>query len=56
MPAPEEPLTVPREDSRTEVRDFSATEPDFLHMSDADIERQIAEIKKALTKREPGKK
>ena len=56
VPAPEEPLTVPMEDSRTEVRDFSATEPDFLHMSDADIERQIAEIKKALTKHDSGKK
>jgi serine/threonine protein phosphatase PrpC len=56
VPAPEEPLTVPMEDSRTDVRDLSASEPDFLHMSDADIERQIAEIKKALTKHEPGKK
>ena len=56
VPAPVEPLTVPMEDSRTDVRDFTATEPDFLHMSDADMERQIAEIKKALSKNEPGKK
>ena len=43
------------EDSRADTRDLAATDPDFLRMSDADIERQIAEIKKALTK-EPGKK
>ena len=56
VPAPVEPLTVPMEDSRTDVQDFSATDPDFMHMSDADIERQIAEIKKALKKHEPVKK
>jgi hypothetical protein len=44
------------EDSRAEVRDLTGTDPDFLRMSDADMERQIAEIKKALTKQEPGKK
>ncbi len=55
VPAPEEPLTVPMEDSRADMRDLAATDPDFLRMSDADMERQISEIKKALTK-EPGKK
>lgn len=55
VPAPEEPLTVPMEDSRADTRDLAATDPDFLRMSDADMERQISEIKKALTK-EPGKK
>jgi len=55
VPAPVEPLTVPMEDSRADARDIAATDPDFLRMSDSDMERQIAEIKKALTK-EPGKK
>jgi PPM family protein phosphatase len=56
VPAPVEPVTVPMEDSRTDASDFSATDPDYLRMSDADIERQIAEIKKALKNHEPGKK
>ena len=56
VPAPEEPLTVPMGDTRTDVRDFKTTDPDFMRMSDADMERQIAEIKKALTRNEPEKK
>jgi len=56
VPAPVEPMTVPMEELPTDVRDFTATEPDFMHMSDADIERQIAEIKKALAKHDPAKK
>ncbi|HVP08259.1 MAG TPA: PP2C family serine/threonine-protein phosphatase [Burkholderiales bacterium] len=56
VPAPVEPVTVPMEELPTDVRDFTATEPDFMHMSDADIERQIAEIKKALAKHDPAKK
>ncbi len=56
VPAPEEPMTVPMEEMPTDVRDFTATEPDFMHMSDADIERQIAEIKRALAKHDPAKK
>jgi serine/threonine protein phosphatase PrpC len=51
VPPPDEPATVPMDDA-TEVRDFTATEPDFLHMSDADIERAIADIKNALKKSE----
>jgi serine/threonine protein phosphatase PrpC len=54
--APVEPMTVPMEDQATDVRDFAATDPDFMHMTDADIERQIAEIKKALKKHDPGTK
>src|SRR3989304_2333155 len=56
VPAPVEPVTVPMDKIPTDVRDFSATEPDFLHMTDADIERQIAEIKKALKKHDPERK
>ncbi|HTP62071.1 MAG TPA: PP2C family serine/threonine-protein phosphatase [Burkholderiales bacterium] len=56
VPAPVEPMTVPMDEAPTDVRDFTATEPDFMHMSDADIERQIAEIKKALKKHDPEKK
>jgi len=56
VPAPAEPMTVPMDEAPTDVRDFSATEPDFMHMTDADIERQISEIKKALKKHDPEKK
>ena len=54
--APVEPATVPMNEAPADVRDFSATEPDFMRMSDAEIERQIAEIKKALKKHDPGRK
>jgi serine/threonine protein phosphatase PrpC len=54
--APVEPMTVPMDEAPTDVRDFTATEPDFMRMSDADIERQIAEIKQALKKHDPEKK
>lgn len=53
--APPEPVTVPMSELPTDVRDFSSTEPDFMRMSDADIERQIAEIKAALQKNDQGK-
>jgi serine/threonine protein phosphatase PrpC len=56
VPAPVEPVTVPMDELPTDVRDFTATEPDFMRMSDADIERQIAEIKQALKKHDPEKK
>ena len=56
VPAPVEPVTVPMEETPADARDFSLSEPDYMHMTDADIERQIAEIKKALKKNEPGKK
>jgi serine/threonine protein phosphatase PrpC len=56
VPAPEEPPTVPIADLTTEVQDFTATAPDFLHITDQEIEQAIADIKKALGKREPGGK
>jgi PPM family protein phosphatase len=56
VPAPAEPLTVPMEHSRIDAPAFASTDPEFLRMSDNEMERQIAEIKKALTKSEPGKK
>jgi serine/threonine protein phosphatase PrpC len=37
----------------TEVQDFGATDPDFLRMTDEDIERAIAEIKAALKRHNP---
>lgn len=47
------PRTVPLAEMSTEVQDFGATDPDFLRMTDDDIERAIAEIKDALKKRAP---
>jgi len=52
--APVEPETVPMADLPTDIQDFSATEPDFMRMSDEDIERAIADIKRALKKNDPG--
>jgi PPM family protein phosphatase len=46
----EGPRTVPRHELPTDVQDFTATDPDFLRMSDEDIEKAIAEIKAALLK------
>jgi serine/threonine protein phosphatase PrpC len=48
-----EPRTVPSYDLPTDVQDFTATDPDFLRMSDEDIEKAIAEIKAALRKPPP---
>ena len=45
--------TIPQYDLPTDVQDFSATDPDFLRMSDADIEKAIADIKEALKKSNP---
>jgi len=42
------PATVPYEQLRTDVQDFTATDLDFLRMSDEDVEKAIAEIKAAL--------
>jgi serine/threonine protein phosphatase PrpC len=55
VPAPDEPATVPM-DEAPPATDPGAAEPDFMRMTDADIERQIAEIKKALKKNETGRK
>jgi serine/threonine protein phosphatase PrpC len=46
----DEPRTVPSSELPTDVQDFTATDPDFLRMSDEDIEKAIAEIKAALRK------
>jgi len=47
------PQTVPHYEPPTDVQDFSATDLDFLHVSDEDIEKAIAEIKAALRKNAP---
>ncbi len=52
-PFKDEPRTLPLAEMSTEVQDFGATDPDFLRMSDQDIERAIAEIKDALKKHAP---
>ena len=44
------PATVPSHELPTDVQDFTATDPDFLRMSDEDIEKAIADIKAALRK------
>jgi serine/threonine protein phosphatase PrpC len=44
------PRTIPSYDLPTDVQDFTATDLDFLRMSDEDIEKAIAEIKAALRK------
>jgi hypothetical protein len=46
--ADDSPSTVPQADLATHVQDFTATDPDFLRMSDEDIDKAIAEIKAAL--------
>ena len=48
--AAEGPPTVPSYDLPTDVQDFTATDPDFLRMSDEDIDKAIADIKAALRK------
>jgi serine/threonine protein phosphatase PrpC len=50
VPWREGPRTVPLAGMSTEVQDFGATDPDYLRMSDEDIERAIAEIKAALAR------
>jgi serine/threonine protein phosphatase PrpC len=49
----DEPPTVPAQELSTDVQDFTATDPDFMRMSDEDIEKAIAEIKAALRKASP---
>ena len=54
--APVEPATVPA-DEVTEFKDFTATAPDFMHITDAEIDRAIEDIKNALKKnQQDGKK
>ena len=52
--APDEPVTVPMQEA-TEVRDLGAAAPEIQPMSNADIERAIMDIKKALKHNEPEK-
>jgi serine/threonine protein phosphatase PrpC len=47
------PRTLPLAEASTAAQDFGATDPDFLRLSDADIERAIAEIKEALKRNRP---
>jgi serine/threonine protein phosphatase PrpC len=44
------PQTLPYNELPTDVQDFSATDMDFLRMSDEDVEKAIAELKAALRK------
>ncbi len=44
------PRTVPYEELPTDVQDFTATDLDYLRMSDEDVEKAIADIKAALRK------
>jgi len=46
----DEPFTLPFHELPTDVQDFTATAPDYMRMSDEEIEREIAEIKAALRK------
>src|SRR5436190_5244548 len=54
VPPPVEPLTVPMD--ATEIKDFTATAPDFMRISDAEIDQAIEDIKKALKKNHPENK
>jgi serine/threonine protein phosphatase PrpC len=55
VPAPEEPVTVPMGEMADDPGSGVA-DPDYLRMTDADIERAIADIKKALKKNDPEQK
>jgi serine/threonine protein phosphatase PrpC len=46
----EGPRTVPYDELPTDVQDMSAADPEFLRMSDEDVEKAIDEIKAALRK------
>jgi serine/threonine protein phosphatase PrpC len=50
LDADEAPRTVPQYELPTDVQDFSATDPNFLRLSEEDMEKAIAEIKAALRK------
>jgi len=47
------PSTLPYYELPTDVQDLTATDPDFLRVSDDDIDKAIAEIKAALRKNVP---
>ncbi|HEX5477579.1 MAG TPA: PP2C family serine/threonine-protein phosphatase, partial [Burkholderiales bacterium] len=51
VPLPDDgPRTVPYGELPTDVQDFSATDMDFLSMTDEDVEKAIAELKASLRK------
>jgi serine/threonine protein phosphatase PrpC len=47
------PRTVPYDELPTDVQNLTATDPEFLRMSDEDVEKAIDEIKAALRKNAP---
>jgi len=47
------PRTLPYDELPTDVKDFTATDLDYLRMSDEDVEKAIDEIKAALRKNAP---
>jgi PPM family protein phosphatase len=49
----EGPRTVPYDELPTDVQDITPTDPDYLRMSDEDVEKAIDEIKAALRKNAP---
>jgi PPM family protein phosphatase len=51
--AADSPRTLPYYELPTDVQDFTATDPDFLRMSDAEIDKAIDEIRAALKKNQP---
>ncbi len=51
--AADSPRTLPYYELPTDVQDFTATDPDFLRMSDAEIDKAIEEIRQALKKNQP---
>ncbi len=52
-PADDGPRTVPYDELPTDVQDLTSTDPEFLRMSDEDVEKAIDEIKAALRKNAP---
>jgi hypothetical protein len=48
--------TLPYYELPTDVQDLTATDPDFLRVSDEDIDKAIDEIKAALRKNVPQRK
>jgi serine/threonine protein phosphatase PrpC len=47
------PRTLPNHDMPTDPQDFTATDPEFLRMSDAEIDQAVDEIRVALQKNKP---
>jgi len=52
-PLAQDSRTLPYYELPTDVQDLTATDPDFLRVSDEDIDQAIAEIKAALRKNVP---